>query len=223
MFFSILEVRKYRRKIREFYSSLKGLYYSWLAIVLYGFFFMWLIDLIHFFLGKLISLPANVNLSLTTISLSINFIFAVLIFYKGLTHPELFNSDIGEEKPKYEKSKLAKEDADAYLKKLQTFMIDDKPYLIPNININELSEKTDIPVRFLSQIINDLLNKNFFDFINFYRVEESKNYLADSKYKKLNILEILYEVGFNSKSTFNKVFKEYTGLTPTEYRQQHLS
>ena len=77
-------------------------------------------------------------------------------------------------------------------------------------------------MRYLSQIINDSLQKNFFDFINFYRIEESKNYLSDSKYKKLNILEVLYEVGFNSKSTFNKVFKEHTGLTPTEYRQQKL-
>jgi AraC-like DNA-binding protein len=101
-------------------------------------------------------------------------------------------------------------------------MSDEKPYLIPNININELSEKVDIPMRFLSQIINDSLNQNFFDFINYYRVEESKNYLTDPKCRKLNILEILYEVGFNSKSTFNKVFKEFTGLTPTEYRQQHL-
>jgi len=223
MAYSIIEVRKYRSKIREFYSLLTGLTYLWLAIVLYGFFFMWLIDLIHFLLDKIVDIPLNINLASTTISLSINFIFAILIFYKGLTHPEIFNSEIREEKPKYEKSKLTKEDAAAYLKKLQNFMKDEKPYLIPNININELSEKVDIPMRFLSQIINDSLKQNFFDFINYYRIEESKNYLADSKYKKLNILEILYETGFNSKSTFNKVFKEHTGQTPTEYRQQHLT
>jgi AraC-like DNA-binding protein len=223
MMYALLEVRKYRKQIREFYSSITGLYYSWLAVVLYGFFFMWLIDFVHFMLDKLIGLPPIVNSMSTTISLSINFVFAILVFYKGLTHPEFFNSDIKEEKPKYEKSKLTKEDADIYLEKLQNFMLREKPYLIPNININDLSAKADIPMRFLSQIINDSLNKNFFDFINYYRIEESKNYLTDPKYKKRNILEILYEVGFNSKATFNKVFKDYTGQTPTEYRQRHLS
>jgi len=223
MVYSLLEVSKYRKQIRDFYSSIKGLYYSWLAVVLYGFFFMWLIDFTHFMLDKIIGLPAIVNLMSTTISLSINFVFAILVFYKGLTHPEFFNSDIKEEKPKYEKSKLTREDADIYLKKLQNFMLQEKPYLIPNININELSAKVDIPMRFISQIINDSLNKNFFDFINYYRIEESKVYLTDPKFKKRNILEILYEVGFNSKATFNKVFKEYTGQTPTEYRQRHSS
>jgi AraC-like DNA-binding protein len=184
---------------------------------------MWLIDLVNFLLDSIIKLPSMIGLSSIAISLLINFIFAVLIFYKGLTHPELFNSFIKEERPKYENSKLTKEDAAVYLKKLQNFMQDEKPYLIPNININGLSEKADIPMRFLSQIINDSLNKNFFDFINSYRIEESKNYLSDPKFKKLNVLEILYEVGFNSKSTFNKVFKDYTGQTPTEYRQQHSS
>jgi AraC-like DNA-binding protein len=222
MVYAIIKVRKYRRKIIQFYSSLNGVYYSWLTPVLYGFFLMWLIDLIHFSLDKIMILSVNINLSSTAISLLINFIFAVLIFFKGLTHPELFNYDIKEEKPKYEKSKLTKEEADAYLTKLQNFMKDKKPYLNSNLNINELADKVDIPMRYLSQIINDLLQQNFFDFINFYRIEESKNYLSDYKYKKLNILEVLYEVGFNSKSTFNKVFKEYTGLTPTEYRQQKL-
>jgi len=223
LIYAIFEVRKYRTKIREFYSSLIGLYYSWLTLVLYGFSLMWLIDLVNFLLDSIIKLPSMIGLSSIAISLLINFIFAVLIFYKGLTHPELFNSFIKEERPKYENSKLTKEDAAVYLKKLQNFMQDEKPYLIPNININGLSEKADIPMRFLSQIINDSLNKNFFDFINSYRIEESKNYLSDPKFKKLNVLEILYEVGFNSKSTFNKVFKDYTGQTPTEYRQQHSS
>lgn len=221
MIFALIEVRKYRKKIRDFYSSITGLYYSWLAVVLYGFFFMWFIDFTHFLLDRIIGLPATVNSSSTVISLTINFSFAILIFYKGLTHPEFFSSNIKEEKHKYEKSKLTKEDAETYLKKLQDYMVLEKPFLIPNININELSAKVDIPMRILSQIINDSLDKNFFDFINSYRIEESKKYLTDPKFKQLNILEILYEAGFNSKATFNKVFKEYTGLTPSEYRQRN--
>ncbi len=126
-------------------------------------------------------------------------------------------------KPKYEKYRLSKEDADSYLIKLQEFMEKEKPYLEPEINIVELSEKIHIHTRHLSQIINDSLNQNFYDFINSYRIKEAIKYLSNPLQNKMTILEILYAAGFNSKSTFYKVFREYTGLTPTEYRKQKLA
>jgi len=205
MVYAIIKVRKYRRKIIQFYSSLNGVYYSWLTPVLYGFFLMWLIDLIHFSLDKIMILSVNINLSSTAISLLINFIFAVLIFFKGLTHPELFNYDIKEEKPKYEKSKLTKEEADAYLTKLQNFMKDKKPYLNSNLNINELADKVDIPMRYLSQIINDLLQQNFFDFINLLMICYNKISLILSIFIVLRNQKIIYLI-INIK---NLIFLKY--------------
>ena len=71
----------------------------------------------------------------------------------------------------------------------------------------------------ISQVFNDCFNKNFYDFINLYRIEESKKLLRNPKNNEKTILEILYEAGFNSKSTFNALFKKHTGVTPTEYRK----
>jgi AraC-like DNA-binding protein len=224
MIFSIIEARKYRVSFQNFYSSIKGINFYWLTIVLLGFFFMWIIDFFHFIANQLFPLPREVNQSLGTLSFLTNFVFAVLIFYEGLKHPEYFHSsETNGEKPKYEKHKISKEDSDSYLIKLQEFMDKEKPYLDPDITIIELSEKTSIPMRYLSQVINDLLNQNFYDFINSYRIKESIKYLTNPAQNKMTILEILYAAGFNSKSTFYKVFRDYTGLTPTEYRKQKLA
>lgn len=65
------------------------------------------------------------------------------------------------------------------------------------------------------------LNKHFFDFVNEYRIEKAKELLTHPERKEYTVLEILYEVGFNSKSSFNTAFKKRTGLTPTEYRRKN--
>jgi AraC-like DNA-binding protein len=71
----------------------------------------------------------------------------------------------------------------------------------------------------VSQIINSEFGKNFYDFVNYYRVEECKKMLADNSYSSKTILEIAYECGFNSKSVFNNSFKKLTGKTPSDYKR----
>ena len=71
----------------------------------------------------------------------------------------------------------------------------------------------------LSQFMNERLNTNFRNYINSYRIEEAKKILISDTGK--NILTICYDVGFNSKSTFNLCFKKYTNRTPSEFRQEH--
>ena len=100
-------------------------------------------------------------------------------------------------------------------------MDEKKPYLIPSITLNELAEKAEIPPRSLSYIINNSLNQTFFDFINRYRVSEAQRLLSDSASNIKTILDILYEVGFNSKSVFNTAFKKHTYMTPSNYRKKH--
>ena len=62
---------------------------------------------------------------------------------------------------------------------------------------------------------------NFFDFINQFRIDEARSILKNPEKKQFTVLEILYEVGFNSKSSFNTAFKKHTGLTPTQYRKKN--
>ena len=101
-------------------------------------------------------------------------------------------------------------------------MEEEKPFLVPAISIDELGQKTGISSRDLSQIINERLGCNFFDFINRYRVEESKRLLLDPSGGKKNILNILFEAGFNSKAAFNRAFKKHEGTSPSEFRKLHL-
>jgi len=94
-----------------------------------------------------------------------------------------------------------------------------KPYLDPTLCLNNLAEKLAIPTHHLSQVLNICLNQNFFDFINSYRIKESRRLLSEQDPRKKTIIEILYQTGFNSKSVFNVAFKKYTGMTPSQFRK----
>jgi AraC-like DNA-binding protein len=112
---------------------------------------------------------------------------------------------------------------DEALSKLQQFMMDEKPYLNPTLTIQDVSNTIQIPTRELSILINHQLDQHFYDFVNSYRIEHAKEILQDTAKSKHTILEILYEVGFNSKSSFNTAFKKHTGYTPTDYRKTLLN
>jgi AraC-like DNA-binding protein len=148
--------------------------------------------------------------------------------FKALNNPDLFrNIDsrlklvkdiVSEEKinaPTVENEKTYNEE----LLKLQQYMEEEKPFLNPSLTIQDVSNDIQIPVRDLSLLINHKLEQHFYDFINSYRIENAKNILKDVTKNKVTILEILYEVGFNSKSSFNTAFKKHTGFTPTNFRK----
>ena len=78
----------------------------------------------------------------------------------------------------------------------------------------------DLSKGYLSQIINQKEGKNFFDFINHYRVEDVKEKLNDDAYSHFSILGVALEAGFKSKSTFNAVFKKMTGMTPSQFKRK---
>jgi AraC-like DNA-binding protein len=111
-------------------------------------------------------------------------------------------------------------DSEEELVLLKEYMVKEEPFLNPSITIQNISDEIEIPVRDLSLLINHKLGQHFFDFINSYRIEYAKDILRDASKSKVTVLEILYEVGFNSKSSFNTAFKKHTGVTPTVYRKQ---
>jgi AraC-like DNA-binding protein len=148
-----------------------------------------------------------------------------LIGYMGLKQPEIFAghliegaSDSPEDKKKYKKSALTEDIAKKYQMKLQVYMQNQKPHLNSNITLPQLAQNLSISVHHLSQVINDKMNQNFFEFINQFRVEEAKKMLTDPQNNNLTIAAIGYESGFNSNSSFNSVFKKATGKTPSQYR-----
>lgn len=216
---SLRAVKNYGNKIKNFHSDIERVKLNWLNFILIGFICIWSVDLAYFVLwGTKYSYFGEI---LDYLSLSITFIFACIIVYKGLNFPEIFSGiDI---RPKYERSTLTESDAESYLMKLKNLMKEEKPYLDPFLNINQLARKLNMQPRHLSQILNEYLHQKFYDFVNSYRIEEAKKMLLDSSNEKTTVLEVLLDAGFNSKSAFNNAFKKCTGVTPSEFRKINRS
>lgn len=107
-------------------------------------------------------------------------------------------------------------------RKLEDLMASDRPYLHSNLTVNRLAHLLGIPAKDLSRHLNQVLGRNFYEFVNGYRITEVKRRLADPEEDK-TVLDIMYEAGFNSKSVFNTLFRKSTGMTPTRFRQDARS
>lgn len=121
---------------------------------------------------------------------------------------------------KYKKSNLKDSEVKKIVESLERYMIDEKPYLNAELTILDLSNKLNVSKHHLTQVLNNHLGKNFFTYINEYRIEAIKKKIENPKFNHLTLLAIAYECGFNSKSSFNTIFKQYTGFTPSEYKKQ---
>lgn len=148
--------------------------------------------------------------------------------FKALNHPELFRnvdsklklvSEMVSEEKNIEEPLTSDREYHEDILRLKNYMVEKKPFLNSSLTIQEVSGEIGIPVRELSLLINHQLGQHFYDFVNTYRIENAMNMLKDETKNKVTILEILYEVGFNSKSSFNTAFKKHTGTTPTLYRK----
>ncbi|HNW26957.1 MAG TPA: AraC family transcriptional regulator [Spirochaetota bacterium] len=121
---------------------------------------------------------------------------------------------------KYDRSGLKESNAEEYAVMLNGFMRDKKPYLDPELRIEDVARALQIKRHHLTQIINEKYNKNFFMYVNEFRIRDAQKMMADEKYRDTTVLRIAYDTGFNSKATFNRMFKAVTGMTPTEYRKR---
>lgn len=204
-------LRNFRKVYQENYSSNHQPTYKWLfqttILFLIGNFFV----LIRGFVKD----NNTVFLGLYTFS-SFFVLFVVSWFVlNALYRPSLFTG-IDKHLVPVEVEKESKEEPEQ-LKNLLKFMGIEKSYLDDKLTLQKLAEQINMPEKQLSLLINQHTGKHFFDFINEYRINDAKILLKDQP--QLTVLEVLYEVGFNSKSSFYTAFKKETGVTPTHYRK----
>ncbi|WP_076408726.1 AraC family transcriptional regulator [Shewanella sp. UCD-KL12] len=219
----LIELQRYQKKIKDCFADIETVSLTWLKILVIGFLFI-RTDAIFVSLAMFSSFEFDLIINYEVLGLISNYtvllLISVLIFF-SLRHSSVFK---GIEHPREQAStKVEKAPLDhEIIDKILAFMKTQKPYLNHLLTLENLANQLGIPPRYLSQVINRDFEKNFFEFINSYRVEESKQLLEMSENSKETMLKIMEQSGFNSKATFNTFFKKTLGLTPTQYRKEYL-
>jgi len=235
--YSVLGLFRLKRHIKNIegnFSYTAGINLSWLKTILIAIVVVNVIQILLNIFSDLYPLFTYQTADNITNSLNVFLIFLIgyygfkqaLIYPSGQAGPDLVHKEqfadtqlTGDSgtSPKYIKSGLQKNDIDVYYSSLIQLMDSEKLFLDSRLSIKTVADKLGMSVNHLSQVINQQSGKNFFKFINEYRVEAAKKLLLDHSSQKYTILAIAYDCGFNSKSSFNTIFKQYTGKTPSDF------
>jgi AraC-like DNA-binding protein len=218
---TIKTVAEYNRNIKDTYSSIDLINLHWLKYLTLGLIIIWSIV-------ALLAVARVVMPPLAHIDALLNIPLAILIYsigYMGLKQSEIFLNPSSiplqsESAAKYQRSGLSDENAEEIKRRLLALMTSDKPFLGQDLTLQKLAERLKTSSHNLSEVINTKMHQSYYDFINQYRVEEFKNRLSDPESERYNLLSIAFDSGFQSKGTFNSIFKKFTGMTPSEYKSK---
>jgi AraC-like DNA-binding protein len=208
----------YRSNIKQYFSNTYKLELNWVLSFLVFFSLWFLYGFIQTLYSELIS-PLSYNTQYWH-----NIFMAILVLYIGITGYFTDTAKLKKLKFTFTPSPESIPQADRSanvpskdIERLATYMKEEKPYLNPELNLSDLAEELEMTRAQLSQVINSGFQKNFNDFVNGFRVLEFKEHLNNGRHKQLSLLGIAYDCGFNSKATFNRVFKKLTQTSPTEF------
>ena len=208
---SLRLVRLYKDAAGQRFSDRRRTDLSWLYSTL-----LFFAGVIVFaaFRGFLVRRPGAYLVIFNILVLSM-LVFVNRVLLRALRRQDFFA--FAEEAPK-EKDRVDPRQ-ESIAERVVRYMESQKPWLDSELTLDQLAGQLSLKSKVLSQVINEVLGQNFFDFVNRYRIREAGRLLTSPEDPKVTILEVLYQVGFNSKSSFNTLFKKYTGLTPTEFRK----
>lgn len=221
LIWAFILLKNHRKNVEQYFSDIENIDLKWLRFLVGSLFVLSLVVL----LANILKLVSGVTIETEPYIFSAATLWVFALGYYGLRQTPIFISvsknaqASGSDKQgiRYEKNKLKESEAERYKNLLLDYMENEKPFLKNKVSLQEVASAIHIPGHHLSQVLNDKINQNFFDFINGYRIKVLKEKLKDPKNKHLTILGIAYDCGFNSKASFNRIFKKNTGLTPSEY------
>ncbi|MCB1868625.1 MAG: AraC family transcriptional regulator [Gammaproteobacteria bacterium] len=219
LYATIRSINRFGVNIRQIFSNIENKQLSWLRSLLIGYSIVWTVSMFYC-LSAHVYKSGDSTAWVVAIGAVTGFIFINYLFVNALRQPIIFSGLSAEESAllaiENEGEALPFSDSE-FIHTLEKYMSEEKPYLYSNLTVEQLARKMEVQPRELSRAINQGLGKNFFEFISRYRIEEAKRQLDDATNTN-NILQIMYESGFNSKSVFNTAFKKATGKTPSQYR-----
>ncbi|HEV8504807.1 MAG TPA: helix-turn-helix domain-containing protein [Chitinophagaceae bacterium] len=237
-FLSRKALNSYQRSIQNLFSETSRIDLQWARYLVNGYIILISAFLILF---PLVLRFPDYFTSLLLVNMAIATPYIYGASYKGIMQPTIWqvqptikkqkleeeiheietkNLNNNGEGPQTSKQRLPDDKISEIARKVIEMMEQEKLYQEPELTLQQLSDKLQFPYYLVSQAINEGMKKSFYDLINSYRIEEAKRLLLDPKNINYTVLSVGFEAGFNSKTTFNTVFKKFTGLTPTEYRDK---
>lgn len=222
-FLSLRILYKYRRNIKNEFSNTEKIKFNWLVFLIIGMLVIWLV-ILFVQSNKIISIAST--------------IFVILVSYFGINQVNVFGQKavaesnavlINEEEKdkaldtlsrpkKYQYSNLSDEESLQIHNLLLKILESEKPFLNPELTLAELAKLIPTHPNKLSEVINKYEEKSFYDLINEWRINNFLQLLNKPESKQYTLMSLAYDCGFNSKASFNRNFKKYTGKTPSEYQ-----
>ncbi|MDT7831803.1 helix-turn-helix domain-containing protein [Flavobacteriaceae bacterium S356] len=190
-------------------------YIKVMLICLWVYMIFWLLGIVERFVVKL---PVDIRM-IWDISCLIFGIQIYIVGFYNLKHPEIFKIRFPSKNENIPKRKNKLDDAE--ISKIQnlvnTFLDEEKGYCRPELSLSILANEINTTTNKLSWVLNNVYKKTFYELVNEYRVQDFLQKINKNQHKEFTVVSIAFDVGFNSKSTFYKAFKEITNYTPTEY------
>ncbi|MEO0571704.1 MAG: helix-turn-helix domain-containing protein [Bacteroidota bacterium] len=233
----LVKLRKHQVRVEHIFSNIEEKNLRWISFLSWGILIIWGIATSSLLLDRLtdVHIPHYGGV-IAHVAICI---FIFFMGYFGLNQPSVFNKhrnlrfdspavkniknhEDKDDSIKYKNSGLDAKGSKRIQGDLLELMKTTKPFLEKELTLYSLAEKLQVQPNHLSQVINSLEGKNFFDFVNMYRVQEAKERIVEGNNKNLTLLGIAFESGFNSKASFNRAFKKITGQTPSEFSKMNV-
>jgi AraC-like DNA-binding protein len=219
LYATIRTINRFGVDIRQIFSSIENKQLAWLRTLLIGYSVVWTVSMFYCLSAHVFKGSAGADW-VVAIGAVTGFLFINYLLLHALRQPVIFSGLSAEEAglaAAGQDAEVAPPPDRAFLDRLARHMAEARPYLQSNLTVEQLARQLETPPRELSRAINQGFGQNFFEFVSGYRVEEARRQLDDPS-NTANILQIMYDSGFNSKSVFNTAFKKATGMTPSQYR-----
>ncbi|MCA4898469.1 MAG: helix-turn-helix domain-containing protein [Bacteroidota bacterium] len=232
----IKKLRDFGRNIKEQFSFIDPIELSWLTETTWAYLGTTVVSFLIFIVSNFQLLPLDIQMAYSVVSGCI-VLAAFYTSFQGIRHFTVaeyygrlsldagrkLHEPIASESPtKYKTSSLSGAEQDSIFQSLLSLFENQKVYLEPKLQLQEVADRLNVTTHHLSQTINSVSGKPFYDFVNSYRVKHLQNLLLDPTKRNLTILALGMDSGFNSKASLNRIFKDETGLSPKEYQQRNL-
>ncbi len=218
---SLRELLHHRAKIKANLSDLGGQSLTWLNILVGAFLMLWILD---FSVVVLNLVDRQSSVIAYHLLMLVESAWMLLMAFVALRQPDILHRQlVVEPLQKYRTSALSQEAAAELGACLDSLMKREKPHLENELTLPQLAKQLGVTPHLLSQLLNDNLGCNFYEFTNKARVREAQAMLRDSGYDEIPIIDIAYQSGFNNKNSFNRAFRKFTSVTPSEFRRGQLN